>query len=163
MQHYLVVQIRRQIYTICLLRTTTSFIKDHPVFFVGKRSNFTTKWDLWRNWTTLSRKRTTNCWSLLMSGWKSVSRHKEASEGGGSFAPQGGLIAQHNLAICINRTTCLAISTNLSSGWFYQDHRWSLGKGSIKKTRLCIHIFLISVFPPPLIHVGGFYNHIIKY
>ena len=133
MQHYWVVQIRRQIFTIRLLRTTASFIKDHPVFFVGKRSNWTTKWDFWRNWTTLSRKRTTNCWSLLMSGGKSVSRHKEASAGGGSFAPQGGsfapqggLIARQNLAIRVSRTTCLAISTNSSSGWFYQDHRWSL-------------------------------------
>ena len=75
-----------------------------------------------------------------MSGVKSVSRNKEASAGGGSFAPQGGsfapqggsfapqggLIARQNLAICVSRTTCLAISTNFSSGWFYQDHRWSL-------------------------------------
>ena len=126
MQHYLVVQIRRQIFTICLLRTTASFIKDHPVFCVGKRSNWTTKWDLWRNWTTLWRKRTTNCWSLQMSSMKSVSRHEEAWAGGGSFAPQGGLIARQNLAIRVSRTTCLAISTNLSSGWFYQDHMWSL-------------------------------------
>ena len=36
----------------------------------------------------------------LMSGVKSVSRHEEASGGGVSFALQGGLIAQHNLAIC---------------------------------------------------------------
>ena len=39
-----------------------------------------------------------------MSGGKSVSRHKEASAGGGSFAPQGGLIARHNLAISAIRT-----------------------------------------------------------
>ena len=68
-----------------------------------------------------------------MSGVKSVSRHEEASAGGGSFAPQGGsfapqggLIARQNLAIRVSRTTCLAISTNLPSGWFYQDYRWSL-------------------------------------
>ena len=46
-----------------------------------------------------------------MSGVKSVSRHKEASAGGGSFAPQGGLIARQNFAIRVSRTTCLAIST----------------------------------------------------
>ena len=68
-----------------------------------------------------------------MSGTKSVSRHKEASVGGGSFAPQGGsfvpqggLIAQQNLAVRVSRTTCRAVSTNLSSEWFYQDHMWSL-------------------------------------
>ena len=61
-----------------------------------------------------------------MSGGKSVSRNKEASAGGGSFAPQGGLIARQNLAIRVSRTTCHAISTNLQSGWFYQDDRWSL-------------------------------------
>ena len=61
-----------------------------------------------------------------MSGVKSVSRHEEASAGGGSFkpqggsfVPQGGLIARHNLAIRVSRTTCLATSTNLSPGWFY--------------------------------------------
>ena len=54
-----------------------------------------------------------------MSGVKSVSRHEEASAGGGSFARQG-LIARQNLAICVSRTTCHAISTNLSSGWFCQ-------------------------------------------
>ena len=33
----------------------------------------------------------------------------------------------------------------------------------LKKTRLFIHILWISVLPsPPLIHVGGFYNNIIK-
>ena len=31
-----------------------------------------------------------------MSGGKSVCRQKEASAGGGSFAPQGGLIARQN-------------------------------------------------------------------
>ena len=141
MQHYWVVQIIQQIFPICLLRTTALFIKDHPVFFLGKRSNWTTKWDLWRNWTTLWRKRTTNCWSLLMCGVKSVSRHKEASAGGGSFAPQGGLIARQNLAIRVSRTSCLAISTNLPSGWFYQDHRWSLINKSVvlhkRRSKLC--------------------------
>ena len=29
---------------------------DHPVFFFRKRSNWTTKWDLWRNFSTLSFK-----------------------------------------------------------------------------------------------------------
>ena len=113
MQHYWVVQIRQQVYTICSSRTIASFIKDHHVFFVRKSSNWTTKWDLWRNWTTLWRKRTTNCWSLLMSGVKSVLRHKEASAGGGSFVPQGGLIAQHSLALGFRRTTYLAISTRV--------------------------------------------------
>ena len=131
MPKHWVVQIRLQILAIRLLRTTASFIKDHPVLFVGKRSNWMTKRDLWRNLTTLWRKRTTNCWSLLMSGVKSVSRHKEASAGGGSFAPQGGLIARQNLAICVSRTTFLAISPNLPSGWFYQDHRWSLMNVSV--------------------------------
>ena len=51
-----------------------------------------------------------------MSGGKSVSRNKEDSAGGGSFAPQGGLIAQQNLAICVSRTTCCAIRTNLQAG-----------------------------------------------
>ena len=43
-----------------------------------------------------------------MSGVKSVSRHKEASAGGGSFAPEGGsfapqcgLIARQNLAVLV--------------------------------------------------------------
>ena len=36
-----------------------------------------------------------------MSGVKFVSRHKEASEGGGIFEKQGGLIAQHNLPIYV--------------------------------------------------------------
>ena len=73
-----------------------------------------------------------------MSGVKSVSIHKKASEGGGSFAPQGGsfapqggLIARQILAIHVSRTTCLTISTNLPSGGFYQDHRWSLINESV--------------------------------
>ena len=61
-----------------------------------------------------------------MSGVKSVSRQEEASAGSGYFAQQDGLIAQHNLAIRVSRTTCCAISTNLPSGWFYQDHMWTL-------------------------------------
>ena len=44
-----------------------------------------------------------------MSGAKSVSRHEEASASGGSFAPQGGLIAQQNLAIRVGKTTCHGI------------------------------------------------------
>ena len=130
-QNYWVVQIRLHFLAIRLFWTTASFIKDHPVFFVGKRFNWTTKWDLWRNWTTLWRKRTTNYWSLPMSGVKSVSRHEDASAGGGSFAPQGGLTGRQNFAICVCRTTCLAISTNLPTGWFYQDHRWSLINKSV--------------------------------
>ena len=51
-----------------------------------------------------------------MSGVKSVSRHKEASVGGGSFARQGGLIARQNLAICVSKIICLVIGNNLSSG-----------------------------------------------
>ena len=73
------------------------FIKDHPVFFVEKRSNWTITYD-----------------------------QEEALEGGCSFARQGGLIARQNLAIHVSRITCRAICTNLPSGGFYQDHRWSL-------------------------------------
>ena len=53
-----------------------------------------------------------------MSGMKSVSRHKQASAGGGSFAQEGGLISKHSLAIHVCRTTCRcrAMSTNLLSG-----------------------------------------------
>ena len=36
-----------------------------------------------------------------MSGIKSVSRHEEASEGGGFFVQQGGPIAHENLAIVV--------------------------------------------------------------
>ena len=126
MENPWVVQMRLQILVVCLLRTTPSFIKDNPLFIVGKRSNWTTKWDLWLNWTTLWRKRTTNYWSLLKSGVKSVSINEKILASGGSFAPQDRLIAQQNLTIRVSKTTCLAISTNLPSGWFYQDHRWSL-------------------------------------
>ena len=49
-----------------------------------------------------------------MSGVKSVSRHEEASAGGGSFAQQGGLIARQNLAICVSKTTCHATIVRLS-------------------------------------------------
>ena len=66
-----------------------------------------------------------------MSGLKSVSRHEEASAGGGYFAPQCGLIAKQNLAICVSRTTCLAIITNLPSGVSYKDHGWSLMNESV--------------------------------
>ena len=54
----------------------------------------------------------------------------------------------------------------------FTDHGWrgeedwiqggEVREGSIKKTSLFIHILWISVLPPPLIHVGGFYNNIIK-
>ena len=53
-----------------------------------------------------------------MSGVKTLSRQEEASGGGGSFAQKCGLIAQQNLAICVSKTTCCAISTNLLSGGF---------------------------------------------
>ena len=109
-----------------VLRTTALFIKDHPKFCFGKRSNWLSKWDLLCNLTTLWWKKTTNWWSLLMLCVKSVSKHEEASAGGGSFSRPGGLNAQQNLAICISRNTCHAIVTNFSSGWFYQNHRWSL-------------------------------------
>ena len=56
---------------------------------------------------------------------------QEALASCGSFVPQGGLIARQNLAICVRRNTCLANSTNLPSGWFYQDHRWSLINESV--------------------------------
>ena len=36
-----------------------------------------------------------------MFGEKSVSIHEEATGAGSSFAQQGGLIAWHNLAICV--------------------------------------------------------------
>ena len=61
-----------------------------------------------------------------MSGVKSVSRNEEASAGDGYFSQPGGLIAQHNSAICAGRTTCCAISTNLPLGLFNQDHMWTL-------------------------------------
>ena len=61
MQNNCVVQIRLHILAIVLLRTTASSNKDHPVFLVEKRSNWTTKLDLLGNWTTLWCKRTTNC------------------------------------------------------------------------------------------------------
>ena len=53
----------------------------------------------------------------------SVSRHEEALGGGGSFARKGGQVALQNLAICVSRTTCPAISTYLVSEWFYHNHR----------------------------------------
>ena len=39
MQNNWVLQNRLHIWAISLLRTTASLFKDHPVFFVGKRSN----------------------------------------------------------------------------------------------------------------------------
>ena len=61
MQNHWVFQIRLDILAICLIRTTALFIKNHPVFLVGKGSNWTLKGDLWCNWTPLWYKRTTNC------------------------------------------------------------------------------------------------------
>ena len=49
MQNPWVVQSRQHVLSICLLRTTASFIKDNPVFWVRNRSNWTTKCDLWCN------------------------------------------------------------------------------------------------------------------
>ena len=49
--------------------------------------------------------------------------NKVASAGGGYFEQQGSLIAQHNLAICVSRSTCWALSTNLPSLWFHQDQK----------------------------------------
>ena len=43
MKNHCVVQIRLHILAICLLRTTALFINDHSVFFVVKRSHWTTK------------------------------------------------------------------------------------------------------------------------
>ena len=79
---------------------------------------------------------------------------QEALASCGSFAPQGGLIARQNLAICVRRNTCIAISTNLPSGWFYQDHRWSLINESVviikpifgpskKWSQLCDLVYII--------------------
>ena len=76
-------------------------------------------------------KRTINWWSLLMSGVNSVSRYEEASAGGGSFAPQGGLISWQNLVIHVSRTSWRAITNNLSSSWCYQYSRWSLINKSV--------------------------------
>ena len=61
----------------------------------------------------LVEQKNTNCWSFLVSGVKFVSRYEEASEDGGSLAPQGGLIAQQSLAICVIRPTRNAIGNNL--------------------------------------------------
>ena len=73
-----------------------------------------------------------------MSGVKSLSRYEEASAGGGSFAPQGGPIERQNLAVHVSSTTCLAMRTNLSSGWFYQDRRWSLiNEYAVLVKRIC--------------------------
>ena len=52
-----------------------------------------------------------------MSGVNSVSRYEEASAGGGSFAPQGGIISWQNLAIHVSRTTCHQVgATNTAGG-----------------------------------------------
>ena len=120
----LVVQIRQNMFPISLLRTPALFIKEHQYFVVGKQSNWMKCFDLWCNYTTLWCKRTTNCSSLLISVVKSVSRHEEASAGGGSFAWQPGLNALQNLEICFSWSTCPAINKNLPSVWFYQDHMW---------------------------------------
>ena len=67
-----------------------------------------------------------------MSGVQCASRHKEASAGGGSFAPQGVLIARQILAFCVARIICLTIlpicyhggSTKITGGP-YQTNLWS--------------------------------------
>ena len=58
---------------------------------------------------------------------------------------------------------------NVDFGWKFgrrkyciQETKFYLGRGSKTKTRLFMHILQISVSPPPLIHVGGFYKNIIK-
>ena len=58
--------------------------------------------------------------------------------GGGSFLPQGGLIAQQNLAICVSRTTCLAYILGLlfCQACVNSHHP----KGG--KTSKCAHFFL---------------------
>ena len=141
MQNHWVVKTRQKILAIFLMKDHCLVYKDHLVFFYWKAANWKTTWDLWRNWTTLWRKRTTNCWSLLMSCVQCASRHKEASTGGGSFAPQGVLIARQILAFCVARIICLTISTNLLSWWIYQDHRWSLSNKSVvlhkRRSKLC--------------------------
>ena len=43
MQNHGVMQIKLNVLAICLLRSTASFIEDHLVIFVGKRSNWTKK------------------------------------------------------------------------------------------------------------------------
>ena len=50
---------------------------------------------------------------------------------GGSSAREGGIIAIQSLAIHVSRTTCRAISTNLTSGWFCHDHMWSIINESV--------------------------------
>ena len=91
---------------------------------------------------------------------KSVSRYEKASDGGDSFAQQGCLIAQQNLPVCVNRTTCSAIITNLPSGWFYQYHTWSLiNKSVVLIKRICglnlttgqtVYIIFIDLLCPRL-------------
>ena len=49
-----------------------------------------------------------------MSGVKYVSKHEEASGGGGSFQQQGSLIAKQNLANRPSKTTSCAICINLT-------------------------------------------------
>ena len=73
-----------------------------------------------------------------LSGVKSVSRHEEASDGGDSFAQQGGIIAQQNLPIFVSRTMSSTIITNLPSEWFHQHPTWSLiNKSVVLIKRIC--------------------------
>ena len=59
-------------------------------------------------------KSTTNCWSVLMSGGKSVSRHS-----------RWWFICATRWSNCMPYLA-ITISTNLSLGWFYHDRRWFL-------------------------------------
>ena len=119
MQNYWVVQIRHQNLTFFPLRTAASFIIAHPVFFVGKRSDWRTKFPQSCNYTTLSCKRTTT-WLVCV---------QEASAGCSSFAQKDILIARQNLVICPNTPPCFAIITNLPTGWLtggpYKTNQWS--------------------------------------
>ena len=88
----------------------------------------------------------------LMSGVKSVSRHEETSENCGSFARQGNQIARQNVAIHVSKIICCANIINLPSGWFYQDHRWSLiNKPVVLIKQICgptktkVHILRLSI------------------
>ena len=95
-QNHWVVPIRWHLLVFSLFRTIALFLLRNTLYFVlvsgliGSQHENVVQLDhlLW--------KRTTNSWSRLMSGVKSVSRHEGTSAGGGSFAQQGGLIVWPN-------------------------------------------------------------------
>ena len=66
------------------------FIRDFPVFFFGKAVQLD---DKMRLVAQIKHFEPQTAEALLTLGVKSVSIHKMASAGGGSFAPQGGLFA----------------------------------------------------------------------